>query len=156
MRTSSSACREGAERLGISCIETTAADGQIFRPESGKCLRHGAGGRPLLGLGIIRKKPDARYKKAEDLFALPVIQDAILRNAARYVRPGGTLVYSTCTILPEENQQVTEAFLAETPEFVRSPFDLPAPVGPTEGELTLWPHRHGTDGFYICRMKRRA
>ena len=148
--------REGAERLGISCIETTAADGQIFRPEWENAFDTVLVDAPCSGLGIIRKKPDARYKKAEDLFALPVIQDAILRNAARYVRPGGTLVYSTCTILPEENQQVTAAFLAETPEFVRSPFDLPAPVGPTEGELTLWPHRHGTDGFYICRMKRRA
>ena len=110
---------------------------------------------PCSGLGIIRKKPDIRYKKPDDLFALPVIQRAILDNAARYVKPGGTLVYSTCTILPEENQEVTDGFLAEHPDCVRTPFALPDPVGETEGQVTLWPHRHHTDGFYICRMERR-
>jgi len=108
---------------------------------------------PCSGLGIIRKKPDTRYKKADDLFTLPVIQEAILDNAASYVRPGGTLIYSTCTILPEENEQVTAAFLASHSEFSREGFTLPAPVGEAE-ELTLWPQRHETDGFYICRMKR--
>ena len=109
---------------------------------------------PCSGLGIIRKKPDVRYKKADDLFTLPVIQTALLDNAARYVAPGGVLVYSTCTILPEENEQVTDAFLTEHSDFCRDGFTLPAPVGETEGQLTLWPQRHGTDGFYICRMKR--
>ena len=88
-------------------------------------------------------------------FALPVIQNDILSNAARYVRPGGVLVYSTCTILPEENGAVTDGFLADHPDFTRTPFTLPAPVGETDGQLTLWPQRHGTDGFYICRMERR-
>lgn len=148
--------REGAARLGLACVETMAADGRTFRPEWEGAFDTVLVDAPCSGLGIIRKKPDARYKTPETLFTLPVIQDAILRNAARYVRPGGTLVYSTCTILPEENQQVTEAFLAETPDFQRTPFDLPDPVGRTEGEITLWPHRHGTDGFYICRMTRRA
>lgn len=148
--------QEGARRLGLGCLETVAADGRNFRPEWENLFDTVLVDAPCSGLGIIRKKPDARYKTLESLFTLPVVQDAILRNAARYVRPGGTLVYSTCTILPEENQQVTEAFLAETPEFERTPFDLPEPVGKTEGEITLWPHRHGTDGFYICRMTRRA
>ena len=109
---------------------------------------------PCSGFGIIRKTPDVRYKKPDDLFALPVIQRAILDNAARYVRPGGTLVYSTCTILPEENEGVSDSFLAEHPDFCRTPFSLSGPVGETEGQVTLWPHRHGTDGFYICRMTR--
>ena len=148
--------QEGARRLGLGCLETVAADGRNFRPEWENLFDTVLVDAPCSGLGIIRKKPDARYKTLESLFTLPVVQDAILRNAARYVRPGGTMVYSTCTILPEENQQVTEAFLAETPEFERTPFDLPEPVGKTEGEITLWPHRHGTDGFYICRMTRHA
>ena len=84
-----------------------------------------------------------------------MIQSAILDNAARYVRPGGTLLYSTCTILPEENEQVTQAFLAEHSDFALKPFELPQPVGKSDGSLTLWPQRHDTDGFYICRMTRR-
>lgn len=148
--------REGAERLGLSCVEVAAANGRVFREEWKDAFDTVLVDAPCSGLGIIRKKPDTRYKKPDDLFALPVIQNAILANAARYVRPGGTLVYSTCTILPEENQQVTDAFLGLHPEFSLSPFDLPEPVGKTDGTLTLWPQRHETDGFYICRMTRQA
>lgn len=111
---------------------------------------------PCSGLGIIRKKPDTRYKKADDLFTLPVVQQAILDNACRYVKPGGVLVYSTCTILPEENQQVTDAFLAQHRDFSREDLPLPDQAGQADGQVTLWPHRHDTDGFYICRMRRQA
>ena len=82
--------------------------------------------------------------------------NAILENAARYVRPGGTLLYSTCTILPEENEEVVDAFLGTHPEFSRERFLLPEPIGQVEGQITLWPHLHDTDGFYICRMTRRV
>ena len=128
----------------------------MFKPEWENAFDTVIVDAPCSGLGIIRKKPDTRYKKADELFALPVIQTAILENAARYVAPGGTLVYSTCTILPEENEQVTDAFLAEHPEFSRERFALPEPVGATDGQLTLWPQRHDTDGFYICRMVRKG
>lgn len=148
--------REGAQRLGLSCIKTAAADGRMSHAEWAGAFDVVLVDAPCSGLGIIRKKPDARYKKVDDLFTLPVVQAAILDNAASYVRPGGTLVYSTCTILPEENQQVTDAFLAEHPEFSRESFSLPEPVGETDGQVTLWPQRHGTDGFYICRMKRQV
>lgn len=146
---------EGAERLGLSCIKTEAADGRIFRPEWEHAFDLVLVDAPCSGLGIIRKKPDTRYKKADDLFALPVIQAAILENASRYVRSGGVLIYSTCTVLPEENEQVSDAFLTEHPEFSRESFSLPEPVGKTDGQLTLWPQRHDTDGFYICRMRRK-
>lgn len=148
--------RQGAERLGIRCITTAAADGRNFRPEWEGAFDTVLVDAPCSGLGIIRKKPDVRYKKADDLFALPVIQSAILENAARYVKPGGVLLYSTCTILPEENQQITDAFLAEHPDFAREIMPLPLPVGKVEGQMTFWPQRHETDGFYICRMKRQA
>ena len=146
--------REGAERLGVTCVETAAADGRRLNPDWVEAFDVVLVDAPCSGLGIIRKKPDTRYKKLDDLFALPVIQASILENAARYVKPGGTLVYSTCTILPMENEDVTTAFLAEHPEFSKEAFVLPQPVGETDGQLTLWPQRHGTDGFYICRMKR--
>ena len=148
--------REGAARLGFPCIETAAADGRNFRPEWENGFDAVLVDAPCSGLGIIRKKPDIRYKKLDSLFAMPVIQRAILDNAARYVKPGGTLLYSTCTILPEENGEVTDSFLAEHPEFARTPFSLPLDGAETEpGQATLWPQRHGTDGFYICRMTRR-
>jgi len=146
--------QEGAARLDLTSITTSAGDGRVFRPEWAERFDTVLVDAPCSGLGIIRKKPDVRYKKADDLFTLPVIQTALLDNAARYVAPGGVLVYSTCTILPEENEQVTDAFLTEHSDFCRDGFTLPAPVGETEGQLTLWPQRHGTDGFYICRMKR--
>lgn len=148
--------REGAARLGLGCIRTAAADGRRRNPEWVGAFDTVLVDAPCSGLGIIRKKPDTRYKKADDLFTLPVVQAAILDNAAAYVRPGGILIYSTCTVLPEENEQVTDAFLAEHPEFFRESFVLPRPVGETGGQLTLWPQRHGTDGFYICRMRRQG
>ena len=145
---------EGAERLGITSITAVTADGRDHRPEWDGQFDVVLVDAPCSGLGIIRKKPDTRYKKADDHFTLPVIQAEILENAARYVRPGGTLLYSTCTILPEENEQVTDAFLGQHTDFTKDAFELSAPVGKTDGSLTLWPQRHETDGFYICRMKR--
>ena len=103
----------------------------------------------------MRKKPDIRYKDMASLAGLPAIQSAILDNASRYVRRGGTLVYSTCTVLPEENERVTDAFLRAHPDFTYDTFALPGPIGTVEGHITLWPQRHGTDGFYICRMTRK-
>ncbi len=147
--------KEGAARLGLKSIQTFAADGTVFRPEWADSADTVLVDAPCSGLGIIRKKPDVRYKSPDDLFTLTVAQAAILENAARYVRPGGVLLYSTCTILHEENGQVVDGFLAGHPDFSRETFALPAPVGERPGELTLWPHRHGTDGFYICRLRRR-
>lgn len=147
---------DGMERLHLSCIRTTAADGRAYRPEWDHAFDVVLVDAPCSGLGIIRKKPDTRYKKADDLFTLPVVQSEILKNAATYVKDDGILLYSTCTILPEENQQVTDAFLADHPDFSRESFTLPNGTLCPEGNLTLWPQRHGTDGFYICRMRRTA
>ncbi len=144
--------REGAERLGLSCISTAAADGRTQNPDWIGAFDVVLVDAPCSGLGIIRKKPDTRYKRVDDLFTLPVVQAAILENASSYVRPGGTLIYSTCTILPEENEQVADGFLAEHSDFSRDNFTLPN--GERMSQLTLWPQRHDTDGFYICRMKR--
>lgn len=147
--------QEGAARLGLLSIRTEAADGRVCREEWREAFDLVLVDAPCSGLGILRKKPDIRRKKADDLYALPVIQSAILENAAGYVRSGGTLLYSTCTVLPEENEEVTTAFLGTHPEFSRESFSLPGPIGRVEGQTTLWPHLQGTDGFYICRMTRR-
>lgn len=147
---------KGALRLGLNSIHTVLADGR----ENNALWREGAdvvvADVPCSGLGIIRKKPDIRYKAPGDLTDLPDLQRQILDNAATYVRPGGVLVYSTCTVLRAENAAVTDGFLAAHPDFSREDFVLPGPIGHCDGQVTLWPQRHGTDGFYICRMRRRA
>ena len=112
---------------------------------------------PCSGYGIIRKKPDIRYKDSKTMEDLPQLQLQILCNQARYVKPGGTLLYSTCTLLQRENQQVVAQFLAENPEFFTENLKLPG-VFPdnTDGMLTLIPGQYDTDGFFICRMRRKA
>lgn len=145
----------GAKRLGISCLRTMLADAREHHAAWDRAADVVIADVPCSGLGIIRKKPDIRYKNPEELAQLPIIQREILENVCRYVRSGGVLIYSTCTILPEENEQVTEAFLQAHPEFERTAFTLPLPIGTCDGQLTLWPQRHGTDGFYICRMRRK-
>jgi len=147
---------QGAERLGTDCIKTLLADGRQNRKE----LRESADvvicDVPCSGLGIIRKKPDIRYKDPKPLGGLPKVQAAILENGSTYVKKGGVLLYSTCTILPEENEQVVEAFLCQHPDFTKESFTLPGEIGETDGDITLWPQRHGTDGFYICKLRKHT
>ncbi len=145
----------GADRLGLTIITPKTADGKVFRPEWERAFDLVLVDAPCSGLGVIRKKPDIRYKDPAPLADLPAVQLDILRNAARYVRPGGTLMYSTCTLLYRENGEVVETFLAENKAYKAEAFPLPGPVGPVQsGSVTLWPHRHGTDGFFISKMRR--
>ena len=144
----------GARRLRLGCIRTELADGRQTREEWLEGFDVVMCDVPCSGLGIIRKKPDIRYKDPQALAGLPAVQRAILDNASRYVKPGGVLLYATCTVLPEENEGVTEEFLRRSDAFHKEPFALPAPAGETDGSLTLWPQRHGTDGFYICKMRK--
>ena len=146
----------GAARLGLHSVRTALADAGESHAAWIAAADLVVADVPCSGLGIIRKKPDIRYKDPKELKNLPKIQRRILENAAIYVRPGGTLVYSTCTVLPEENENVIQSFLAIHPEYELTPFELPLPIGKTDGQLTLWPQRFGTDGFYICRMKRKG
>ena len=145
----------GAQRLGITSVRAAQADGREHHAAWQQSADLVVADVPCSGLGIIRKKPDIRYKNPKELAQLPAIQLAILENASTYVRSGGTLIYSTCTVLPEENELVTEEFLAKHIDFELESFTLPLPIGKHEGHLTLWPQRFGTDGFYICRMRRK-
>lgn len=145
----------GAQRLGLSCITAKTIDARSFREEWAEGFDLVLVDAPCSGLGVIRKKPDIRYKDPEPLGALPGIQRDILNNVCRYVRPGGTLVYSTCTLLPQENQDQVTGFLADHPNFHLQSFSLPGPVGESgEGMCTLWPHIHGTDGFFISKLRK--
>ena len=147
---------KGAERLGLSCINAQCRDASIEVPEWKERFDAVIADVPCSGLGIIRKKPDIRYKNLQELEALPALQRSILENQTRYVAPGGVLMYSTCTVLPRENEDVVNAFLAEHPEFSAEPLPLPDvfPKNDT-GMLTLIPGEYDTDGFFICRLRRK-
>ena len=112
---------------------------------------------PCSGLGIIRKKPDIRYKDLSELKELPKLQLAILENQATYVKKGGVLLYSTCTVLKAENEEVVRAFLKKHQDYYVEPLDLPEVFPKNEsGMLTLIPGEYDTDGFFICRLRRKA
>ena len=145
----------GADRLGISIISPMTADGKEFNPKWEAAFDVVLVDAPCSGLGVIRKKPDIRYKDSELLEALPAIQAEILVNASRYVKPGGVLLYSTCTILQRENEDIVQSFLEKSGQYRTESFDLPDPIGRVEsGMITLWPHRHGTDGFFISKLRK--
>lgn len=148
--------RAGADRLGLCNIAPMTADGKLFRPEWENSFDRVLVDAPCSGLGVIRKKPDIRYKDPISLAGLPEVQRAILDNAARYVRPGGVLVYSTCTLLRRENEEVALSLLESHPQLKAEEFRLPEYVGNARtGMITLWPHRQATDGFFICKMRRK-
>lgn len=144
----------GANRLGISTINTRCLDGRNRVEELIETANTVIADVPCSGLGVIRKKPEIRYKDENELFGLPKIQLDILSNLSGYVKKGGTLLYSTCTILKRENEDVVKAFLELHTEFYTEDFTLP--IGSSKnGQITLWPQKYGTDGFFICKMKKR-
>jgi len=147
----------GAQRLGLSCMKPQTADATVFRAEWEQAFDLVFADVPCSGLGVIRKKPDIRYKATQPLEGLPEVQGRILDNVCRYVKPGGVLLYSTCTLLKRENEHVVDAFLDKNKDFTTETFQLPAPFGAVEeGRLTLWPHRHDTDGFFFAKLRRKA
>ena len=147
----------GAKRLGISILMPRLQDGKEFVPEFEKAMDVVIADVPCSGLGVIRKKPDIRYNDLEALKRLPEIQAQILENLSRYVKPGGVLLYSTCTILRRENEAVAEEFLSAHPEFHPEAFDLPEALGgQCQGMITLLPCIHDTDGFFICKMRKKV
>ena len=144
---------KGAERLGIDIIETQAHDARkpieelVGKADKIIC------DVPCSGFGVISKKPEIRYKNVSESARLPEIQFDILENVSNYLKVGGTLVYSTCTILPDENKDNIEKFLKNHTNFELAPFS----VGELEvdsGMITLLPHTHHTDGFFIAKLVR--
>ena len=147
----------GAERLGFTCIKTAVMDGKKHRPAFENAFDVVIADVPCSGLGIIRKKPDIRYKDPEPLAGLPEVQSAILDNVATYVKPGGVLLYATCTLLERENGDVVRGFLDRNKDFTLEKFQLPEPLGRADnGMFTFWPQRHGTDGFFIAKLRRNT
>lgn len=142
--------QKGADRLGITIIRTEARDAR--KPDEnliGKADRVLCDA-PCSGLGVLAKKPDIRYKDPGDIERLPEIQLAVLEGAVQYVKTGGVLVYSTCTINKRENEAVVGKFLAEHSDFTLEPDALLR-----DGMRTFWPHKDGCDGFFAAKMTRK-
>ena len=145
----------GAKRLGLDCITAEVLDGRECKEEFLDGFDLVLADVPCSGLGIIRKKPDIRYKDPKPLEGLPRVQKAILDNVCRYVRPGGVLLYATCTLLERENEDVVRAFLDKHKDFTLEGFQVPGDFeGARDGMVTCWPHRHGTDGFFFAKLRR--
>ena len=147
--------RAGAKRLGLDCISAELLDGKSCKDEFLDGFDLVIADVPCSGLGIIRKKPDIRYKDPKPLEGLPRVQSAILDNVARYVRPGGALLYATCTLLERENEDVVRSFLGKRKDFTLERAEVPGDFeGADTGMVTCWPHRHNTDGFFFAKLRR--
>ena len=147
----------GAARLGLTNITPRQQDATVPVPQWENAMDAVLADVPCSGLGIIRKKPDIRYKDLAQTEQLPQLQLQILKTQASYVKPGGILMYSTCTLLRRENEDVVNAFLAQHPDFHPEPLPLPEVFPQNEsGMLTLIPGEYDTDGFFICRLRRNV
>lgn len=146
--------RANAEKYGIHILQESCKDSCLYNPDFEQSFDKIICDVPCSGLGIIRKKPDIRFKEEGPLADLLPIQKKILDNAASYLKPGGTMIYTTCTILPEENERMLKNFLKTHEDFHLCSFDIRGEK--IDGYITLYPHRHGTDGFFISKLERRA
>lgn len=133
--------RKNAQRLGIDIIEAKTADACEFKKEFEAVSDRVLCDVPCSGLGIIGRKPDIKWNR-EEVSDIEDIQKKILENGAKYVKDGGVLVYSTCTIEKSENENITDEFIENNKEFEKL------------YEKTFYPHIDGTDGFYICKMQK--
>lgn len=147
------AVSEGAERLGIGIIATRCNDAKIERTEFIDAFDTVIADVPCSGIGVIRKKPEIRFKKESELTGLPTIQLDILKTVSEYVKPNGTLLYSTCTVLECENEGVVEKFLAKNGNFRLCPFET-GDIKAENGMHTFWPNAEGTDGFFVSKLIR--
>ncbi len=146
--------QKGVQRLGlentITAFEGDASllNSRLEKADSVLC------DVPCSGLGVIRRKPEIKYKPSKTLSDLPLIQNKILENATNYVAPDGYLIYSTCSLSKRENEQVVEAFLKRHSEFSPEPLPDVFPFPKGEFQTTFFPEEDGPDGFYLARMRK--
>lgn len=139
--------KKGAERLGLKIVEAAAGNAEVFNPslkESADCVICDV---PCSGLGIISKKPEIKFKKPDELSSLPDIQYRILKNGSQYVKKGGRLVYSTCTLNKAENEEVCLRFINENPNFKP---EKPFPKFSNDCFATVFPNACNSDGFFTA------
>lgn len=157
------ACDRTASRLKKVTVNANRLKLTSLKPHLGDSTDlekfHGVGDRllvdaPCSGLGTLHRHADARWRQTpEAIQALVPLQSALLAEAARCLKPGGTLVYATCTLHPTENEAVVQDFLQRHPRWQIRPPQTNFPLAPTaEGWIKVWPHRHGMDGFFMVQL----
>lgn len=148
-----------ASRLGLSIVRAKVQDAQ--ESKEAPCADYILADAPCSGLGIVGRKPEIKWnRKPEEIGAFAELQLAILESCAGRLKPGGAMVYSTCTLTRQENEEVCSAFLCRHPELELEGFDPLLPealrgMGGGAGMLTLLPHRTGTDGFFMAKFRKK-
>lgn len=152
--------KDNCQRLGITCVEPMQADARELHKTAERRADLVLVDAPCSGLGVLRRRPDARWRKeAAQIPEIVKLQAEILDSASRCLKPGGVLIYSTCTITREENLEQVENFLAKHKEFELedlTPYlDGALDIGNTlqRGYIQILPHHHGIDGFFISRLR---
>ncbi|OFK56082.1 16S rRNA (cytosine(967)-C(5))-methyltransferase [Globicatella sp. HMSC072A10] len=149
------------QRMGlVKKVTTQQADASKFLPKNNVLYDTIYLDAPCSGLGLMRRKPEIKYEKqAQDLVELAKIQAEILNHVASLLKPGGVLVYSTCTLAPIENEQMVDQFLANHTDFQLDPIQpeelLQADLLNSAGQIRVWPHQYHTDGFFISRFVKK-
>ncbi len=143
---------QGAKRLSLRCVHAEAGDACVFQPSRPLADRVLCD-VPCSGLGILRQKPEVKYKDPATLGNLPELQLSVLQNGARYLKDDGRLIYSTCALDRRENEEVCNLFLQNNPAFEAVP-----PLQELSDEVfyTLMPHEMDCDGFFIAAFQKRS
>lgn len=157
---------ESVKRLGIDIIKTEVFDAITFDKKHEGQVDKVLVDAPCTGLGIIRRKPDIKWRrKKEDKDKIIKLQKKILSTSSKYVKEDGIIVYSTCTIEPEENEHIIEKFLENNKDFCLEDIwqhlpkqleNLPKGYNQKKGYIQLYTNKHGVDGFFIAKMRRRS
>jgi 16S rRNA (cytosine967-C5)-methyltransferase len=155
--------QENARRLGVINVKAVTGDAREMPADLENWADYVLLDAPCSGLGVLRRRPDSRWRK--EAYQIPTIvrlQRDMLESVCKCVRPGGVLIYSTCTITHEENLGQLMAFLKDHSEFVLEdltpllPANMADEPGVNKGYLQLLPHVHGMDGFFMARMRKRG
>ena len=145
-----------AKSAGVK-INAIQNDATVFKPSFESAFDCVICDVPCSGVGVIKNKPDVMLnRKEEDLRSLAELQYKIISTAARYVKPSGTLCYSTCTVFKEENEDVANRFLSENPDFENLSAGCEKAQACTDGYVRLYPQTHGCDGFFVAKFRRKS
>lgn len=143
-------------RLGLENIEAKLSDASRLNMDYVEAFDYVLCDAPCSGMGIVRRKPEIKCKSEEEILELPEIQYAILETASNYVKPGGILLYSTCTMFEEENMNIVNMFLEDNEEFEIEKIEVSGKLNDSvqDGCLKILPDTQDMDGFFICRLKK--